>query len=129
MKEKQKKRILVADDDPVIRLLINEILAGQDYELEVVSSGEACLKSLQDNTPDLLLLDVIMPEMNGIEVLEAIRKQYSSTQFPIIMLSTNTETEAPYNTNQLSPDCYLQKPFLAEKALETIQSFIEDEST
>lgn len=105
------KNVLVADDDPVVRILISEFLAGKGYQVETLESGEECLRRLDGRLPDVLVLDLLMPDMTGIEVLRHLRDNPRTSALPIIMLSADTDTEALASANNVSANVYVQKPF------------------
>src|SRR2546425_1120221 len=105
------KRILVVDDDPVIRTLITEYLSSLGYEIDAVESGKLSLSKLQGPLPDLVLLDFQMPDMTGHQVLQSIRDNPRTATLPVIMLSANSDTESAVSQTNIKADRYLQKPF------------------
>ncbi|MDC0357997.1 response regulator [Oligoflexia bacterium] len=119
------KKVLVVDDDPVIRLLITDYLSNSGYTVEVAESGESCIEWLKDNHTDVLLLDLIMPNMNGLEVLKNIRENPNTAQLRVVMLSANTDTEAVVDDNEVSANGYLQKPFDMREILKTFRDLEE----
>lgn len=105
------KRVLVVDDDPVVRLLVNEFLSAQGYEVQAVESGTECIDQVSQSKPDFVVLDLLMPEMNGIEVLKKLRSNPATAEVPIVMMSSDFDTEAITNSYNVSADGYVQKPF------------------
>ena len=71
------KSILIVDDDEMVLIAVNELLKQEGYEVHAVSSGTEALKKLESNEYDLLILDIIMPEMDGLELCKRIRKNTS----------------------------------------------------
>lgn len=105
------KRLLVVDDDQVIRMLLLEYLSCSGFLVEAVENGSECLEKLSQELPDVLLLDFQMPDMSGLEVLQKIRENADLAQLPIIMLSANNDTERIVQENNLEADAYILKPF------------------
>ena len=109
----EKAFILCVDDEPVNITIMEELLA-DNYELESVASGKACLSAIEHRQPDLVLLDVNMPEMDGLETCAAIRSDPATMDIPIIFVSalaTESELMAGY---QAGGDDYITKPFSEE---------------
>lgn len=89
-----KSKILIVDDvEANLRVLVRR-LEGGDYELHAVDSGEKALQYIEENKPDLVLLDYMMPHMNGIDVLNIVRGEWKLDTLPIIMLTARAEAEA-----------------------------------
>ena len=105
------KKVLVVDDDPVVRVLITEFLQSRGYDVETLENGSSCLEKLHSTTPDILVLDMLMPDLTGIEVLKNIRKNPGTAKLPIVMLSADTDSETVVLNNNLSADCDIRKPF------------------
>jgi CheY-like chemotaxis protein len=105
------KKVLVVDDDPVVRLLVNEFLSSQGYEVLTVESGTECMNAVTDKKPDVVVLDLLMPEMNGIEVLKRLRDNPNTASLPIVMMSSDFDTRDITSSYNLSADGYVQKPF------------------
>ena len=80
------KYILLVDDEP-INIEIMEVILTDDYEIQSAENGVECLKSIDKRVPDLLLLDIAMPEMDGIEVCKALRSNEKTKKLPIIIVS------------------------------------------
>jgi two-component system, OmpR family, response regulator VicR len=116
------KKVLVTDDDPVVRVLVTEFLTCNGYEVETLDSGSACLDRLEHELPDILVLDLLMPDMTGIEVLQKIRANPMTSNIPIVMLSADLETEALINNNNVTADSYVQKPFGVKDILTAVRS-------
>jgi len=105
-----KATILCVDDEPINIVIMEELLA-EDYQLESVTSGEACLEAVDLQRPDLILLDVNMPGMDGLETCTKLRENPGTTDIPVVFVSalaTETELMAGY---QAGGDDYITKPF------------------
>ena len=102
------KKILVVDDEPKIVTMVKSYLTKEGYEVLESYNGHDALKLFHQEKPDLIVLDWMMPEMDGIEVLQEIRKE---SQIPIIMLTAKTEEIDKLISFELGVDDYLVKPF------------------
>jgi DNA-binding response OmpR family regulator len=123
------KKILIVDDDPVIRVLIEEYLTNQGYDVRVVADGIECLSEIPGFDPDLVVLDLIMPRMNGVEVLKNLRSNPDTSRLPVLMLSANTDTEAVTDSHHVNANRYLQKPFNLREVLDAVESLSPDRKT
>lgn len=102
------KRVLVADDEPTIRSLLTEILDELGYVSLSAQSGTEALTILRHERPDALLLDMMMPDVNGWAVLDACRRDPATSGMPIVVLST---VISPEEARRLGADGCLTKPF------------------
>ena len=101
-------RILVVDDDPQIRRVLKVTLSGQGFEVDDAKSGDVALEKLRDARFDLVLLDINMPGMSGLEVCRAIR---SSSEIAIIMLTVRDDEADTVEALDAGADDYVTKPF------------------
>jgi len=106
-------RILVVDDEPPIRRLLRTTLAAQDYRVEEAADGEAALDFLKRNPVDLIVLDLGLPGMDGLEVVRRLRAGGNVT--PIIILSSRDDGAGKVAALDLGADDYVSKPFGAEE--------------
>jgi putative two-component system response regulator len=116
-------KILVVDDDSMNLRMAKHIL--KNYEVESVDSGKAALEWLSGNTPDLILLDLHMPEMNGLEVFEKIKEMDSVKDVPVVFLTADNERETEVKIFEAGAMDYIQKPFLPEVVAKRISRILE----
>jgi DNA-binding response OmpR family regulator len=102
------QRILVVDDDRSIRTLLCRLLATEGYEVEEAADGPTALEKISAQTPDLLLLDVMMPGQDGLEVLEGLRR---TSDVPVILLTAKGEEADRVLGFRFGADDYVVKPF------------------
>jgi signal transduction histidine kinase len=107
--------LCVVDDDPMNRLLLRRILE-PDYRITTAEDGQEALALLQEHVFDVMLLDIMMPGMNGLEVLRLVRQEYAPTDLPIIMVSALAESDDVVRGLQLGANDYITKPFSVEVA-------------
>jgi len=110
-----KTSVLVVDDDPKIRKLLNANLARRNYAVQEATNGEQAIACMQQELPDLAILDLVMPGMSGNEVCVWIRDQ--GLAIPIIVLSAYDEEELKVQALDAGADDYVTKPFQAEEFL------------
>lgn len=121
-----KKRILAVDDTAVILTRISNTLR-DDYEVITVNSGVRALKYLEQEKPDLILLDIQMAPKDGIETLKEIRKMKDRADIPVIMLTGVEERDSVIASARLGIGDYILKPFCSEDLLQRIQRVFEQE--
>jgi two-component system, OmpR family, KDP operon response regulator KdpE len=112
-------KILVVDDEPQIRRVLRVILAGENYEIVEARSGEAALLRFREFLPDLVLLDLNMPGMSGLEVCRTIRE---TSDVPIIVLTIRHEEEEKVEALDAGADDYITKPFGKQELLARIRA-------
>ncbi len=112
-----KGRILVVDDNPDSVAIIGSILEGRGYQVTAAASGAAALSQLGQGGVDLVLLDVMMPQMSGIEVLQQIRDNVTTARVPVILVTAKTQDEDVLSGYQFGADYYITKPFTAKQLL------------
>lgn len=120
-----KRQILVADDDPTIRSLLADVLDTQGYEVTVAGDGQEAVSLFGKKKFDLIILDVHMPRLTGIQVLEIIRVAPSGKDVGVIMLTSDPMTEPWAQAHGLGVVAYMAKPFPAAKLIETVRGHFE----
>jgi DNA-binding response OmpR family regulator len=116
-------KILAVEDDIHIAKLLRMELTHEGYEIEVLSNGNDALKYLEKELPDLLILDVMLPGIDGFSVLEEIRENIS-TDLPVIMLTAKGEVKDRIRGLRSGADDYLPKPFVIEELLARIEAVL-----
>lgn len=104
--------IMIVDDDDLLTKTIEIALEKEDYEVTSILSGEECLKRLKTSRPDLILLDIMMPDMDGWTTLKEIKADESLAAIPVIMLTAKVQTNnIRAKKGELGFTDYLTKPF------------------
>lgn len=109
--------ILVADDEPINRSLIQRRLEREGYRVFTAENGRRAVELARETLPDLIILDVMMPEMDGLEACRLIKEGETTHDLPVIFLSARDETEMKVNGLTLGANDYISKPFKAEELL------------
>jgi two-component system response regulator MprA len=106
------KKILVVDDEPEVRQLMEHFLTERGYEVRIAENGRLALAALDTFAPDVVLLDMHMPEMDGLETLKRLAARAPS--LPVIMITVNEDIETTSRLLQLGAADYVPKPFNLE---------------
>lgn len=119
-----KARILLADDNADMRDYLKHLLQ-PDYEVEVVTNGVAALAAAERQIPDLVLSDIMMPGVDGLQLLRQLRSQASTREVPIILVSARAGEESRVEGLEMGADDYLIKPFSARELLARVRANLE----
>ncbi|MCP4149656.1 MAG: response regulator [bacterium] len=109
--------ILMVDDTPLNLLILDKILSEHKYHTASVHSGEEVLQFLQKKRPSIILLDIMMPGMDGVETCKLLKKNASYRDIPIIFITALTDTEDKLRAFEAGGDDYITRPFLGEEVL------------
>jgi len=104
-------KVIVVDDDRIFRILIKDILIENGYETIEAENGKIGYEKIKNEKPDIAILDVSMPEMNGIELLNKIREDDEVFNLPVLMLTVRDTVEDQIIGFEYGADDYLAKPF------------------
>ena len=110
-------RILVCDDDEGIRGMLVAVLEAEGFEVACVGDGPACLAAIAADTPDILVLDGMMPGMDGYQVMEAVRRDHQDADLKVVMLTARTADEDIWTGWSTGVDYYMAKPFDPDELL------------
>ncbi len=110
-KEMSQPLILAVDDDREILILVQRVLEGRNYRVLTASTGEQALKYLREKKPDLVLLDLLMPNKDGLEICKQIKSEEETRNIPVIILSSRDEETDIVVGLELGADDYITKPF------------------
>ena len=114
-------KILIVDDEEKIRYIVRRMLEGEGYEVLEAEGGKECLEVLKSEKPDLILMDVMMPEMEGWEAAAAVKKDESNKGIIISMLTVKSEDEDKIKSlDEASADWHIAKPVKRDKLLQTV---------
>lgn len=112
-------KILVVDDDPAIAEMLTIVLQGEGFRTVVVGDGVEAVKAAEEHNPDLILLDVMLPGMNGIDVCKAVRE---TSTVPIVMLTARTDTVDVVLGLESGADDYVHKPFKPKELVARVRA-------
>ena len=113
------ERVLVVDDDETIRRTLRINLRARGYEVEVVGSGRDALSTLEDAPPDLVILDLGLPDLDGVEVLRVLRR---TSRVPVVVLSARHQSDDKVEALDEGADDYVTKPFGMDELMARVRS-------
>lgn len=117
--------VLVVEDSVAQREMIKDLLKESGLEVTAVSGGIEALKVIQGHPPDLVLLDIVMPEMNGYEVCRQIKADPMTQNLPVVMCSAKGEEFDRYWGMKQGADAYIAKPFQATELVGTVKQLLQ----
>lgn len=120
-----EKKILVVDDSKTISEMVREMLERIGYKVELAFDGVEALEKVKKINPDLIILDVNMPKMDGFRVCRLLKFDRNYRQIPIVMLTVKDEKDNIKTAIKTGADLYLTKPIEPEKLLEAVNKYIE----
>jgi len=118
-------RILVAEDDMDLRQIIHDLLTANGFEILLAADGREALLLVKQNKPDLLVLDLAMPEVDGWHVAEALRESPSTRKLPILALTAYAMADDCERALRAGCDSYLSKPFVLDDLLVEIHRLLK----
>ncbi len=116
----QGAKVLVVDDEPNVLRSLVQYLTIEDFQVETANNGQEALEKVQSFVPELILLDVMMPGMDGFEVLDKIKEMAGFENTPVIMLTAKDQSSDVLKGYQSGATSYLVKPFNLDELVETI---------
>jgi DNA-binding response OmpR family regulator len=119
-----RKRILLVDDSSTVLLTAKLMLSA--YEVITARNGEECLTKAVDERPDLILLDVMMPKLNGFEACRRLREREETRDVPILMMTTRGEPHSVQAGYESGCSEYITKPFDGAELLAKVRAFVGD---
>jgi DNA-binding response OmpR family regulator len=105
-----KPRVLIVDDDPSVLRMMEYVFDRADYEVHLATNGPEALSKVNEAKPDLIILDVMMPDVSGLEVCQRLRAEPASAHLPVIILSAKDQLEDKVNGFEAGADDYVAKP-------------------
>ncbi len=124
MAQNQQVSILIVDDTPENLRLLTQILSQHEYKTRVAINGERALASVQANPPDLIMLDVMMPDFNGFEVCEHLKDDPQTHDIPVIFISAQSNAEHKVKAFEVGGVDYITKPFEAQELLARLDTHL-----
>ena len=116
--------ILVADDEPVNLALIKRRLEWEDYQIETAEDGGQAVKAAKRLLPDLIILDVMMPVLDGLQACRLLKEDPSTRDIPVIFLSALDDTDTKVNGLSLGADDYISKPFSPRELVSRVNALL-----
>jgi DNA-binding response OmpR family regulator len=122
------KRILICDDDPLLVDLLSFRLAAKGYEIETAEDGAEAISSLERSRPDAIILDAMMPVIDGYEVLRRIRETPSTSDIPVLMLTARRQEDDIVGALRLGANDFMVKPFIPEELMARLSHLLGEQA-
>jgi two-component system sensor histidine kinase/response regulator len=119
------KKVLIVDDSLTTRILNRVLVTNQGYQVVSAQNGKEALNLASSENPDLILMDVMMPDMDGVEVCRRLRKEEKTASIPIVLLSFRTGEDSIRIGFDSGCTAYLKKPVQEAELLDTLKSYLE----
>ncbi len=123
-----KKTLIIADDEPTIRLLVSSIL-GKNYNILAAVNGQEVLDTVSQNRPDLILMDIMMPTMDGYSACASLKKDPETADIPVVMLTGVGHELNKVLAEQMGADGYITKPFESQDLKDTVKKHLSAAKT
>lgn len=121
----KKKRILICDDDPVILRLLQVNLELEGYEVLLAHHGEEAIEVASQGNPDLIVLDIMMPRLDGYQTMQKLKAGESTSDIPVLFLSAKAQQSDIERGQEQGVAGYLTKPFDPSELLEVIENLLD----
>lgn len=122
------KKVLLVEDEKNIILGVRTCLDAVGYLVDVVEDGEAALEYIGRDKPDLVLLDLLLPKVDGFEVLGALKSDAATCAIPVVVLTAKAGEEDRQRALELGADSYMTKPFRPQELWDVLKKFMPEES-
>ncbi len=119
---KDNKKLLLIDDDPNLILLVKDYLEFRGYNVDTAENGREALEVLDQNIPDMIICDVMMPEMDGYALVKHIREEPVTNRIPVLFLSAKGQSQDRVKGLNEGADVYMVKPFEPEELVAQVES-------
>ena len=118
-------KIITIDDDPVVRTLIKKTFSSLGFEVITAADGIEGLRAIENNQPDIIILDVMMPIIDGLEVLKRIKATPKIAKIPVIMFTAISDGHMVVETSKFGAEDYIIKPFQSSVLIQKVKKLLE----
>ncbi len=124
----RQPRIVVADDDPIVVRFLTSVFQSEGFEVQGAEDGERALQMIRENRPDIVILDLGMPFLDGFEVCRQVRQSAETSHLPVIILSMRDKEQDALRAFELGASDYVRKPFNALELVARARKLIRENS-
>jgi CheY-like chemotaxis protein len=121
----QKTKILIVDDNKITLKLIKKYLEGNEFDVEVASNGEECISSVNQSHPDIILLDVMMPKLDGYETIRQLKADDKTKDIPVIIVTALNDVTNQVKSIESGADDFIPKPIEEKLLISKIKLFTQ----
>ena len=125
MNTTDQKRLMLVDDDPNLILLVKDYLEFRGYDVVTAENGREALEKLEEDLPDLIICDVMMPEMDGYTLVKHVREDPRTSWIPVLFLSAKGQSQDRVKGLSTGADVYIVKPFEPEELVAQVESSLK----
>ncbi|MBN1521145.1 MAG: response regulator [Candidatus Aureabacteria bacterium] len=118
------RKILIVDDEPNIVFMLSHRLKQSGYEVVTGRDGQEALEMARKENPDIIILDLMLPKMNGYTVCGLLKRDAAFSKIPVIMLTARAQESDKKQGREAGADAYVKKPFKSEELLDIIERFL-----
>ncbi len=122
----KRNRILVVEDEESLLKLESILLSSKGYNVTGVMDGKSALEEVMAHRPDLVILDIMLPEIDGFEVCRRIKENPATSTIPVVMLTAKKNSQDVARGTEVGANAYLTKPFKSAKVIEVIEELLGD---
>ena len=119
-------KIITIDDDPVVRTLIKKTFSSLGFEVITAADGIEGLRAIENHQPDIIILDVMMPIIDGLEVLKRIKATPKIAKIPVIMFTAISDGHMVVETSKFGADDYIIKPFQSSVLIQKVKELLKN---
>lgn len=119
------KKILIVEDDQHIRKLLNILIRKEDIQIDEAVEGNEALEKLASNTYDLVILDIMMPNVDGFQILKSMRETPATVALPVIIVTAKTEDKDLMKGYSMGANYYITKPFEPQDLIHSIELILK----
>ena len=120
-----KKHILIVDDQPNLRKVLRDLMEHQGFEVSTADNGETGVQIALETKPDLIVMDMMMPVLGGVEATRQIRENPDFGQTPIVFLTARGQAEDEARAREAGATAFINKPFSPRKVMATVQDLLK----
>ncbi len=118
------RKILIVDDEPYILNILDFSLEAEGYSVLQAADGDEALRMAAEHAPDLIIMDVMMPRLDGFETCRRLKKDAKTKDIPVVMLTARNSREDRDRGDEVKADGFMTKPFSPQRLLETVQEYL-----
>lgn len=120
------KKVMIVEDEPSIFNLIETLLRAKGYDVQVAPDGNKALQSMPDFKPDLVLLDIMIPGVDGLEVCKIVKEHPETKSTKVVMLTSSKSEEAMDQAMSAGADWYIAKPFKIDAVIDKVKQLLDE---
>jgi len=121
-------KILIVDDEPDLVETLTVMLVNRNFTVLAASDGDDGLAKAKDRQPNIIILDLMMPNMDGFEMIKRLKSDETTSEIPVIILTARSDTEARFKTHRYKADAYIVKPFNLPSLVTKINELLSSKS-